>query len=187
MKDYKVRDFMVPTDKLATVPRSANLYEAVDAFEKSLVHLAEDDFRYRSLLVLDDKDRVVGRLSLLDVVAGLEPRYARVEEMKIPGAELSKEQIETIFRQYGLWENSLTDLCRQAADIRVADVMRVPAETDLVREDQSLSFAVHQFALSRNHDLLVQDASGRISGMIRLPEVYRMIRDALVECQLKRV
>lgn len=187
MKDYKVRDFMVPTDKLATVPQTANLYEAVDVFEQTLRHLEQDEFRYRALLVVDENGEGVAKLSLLDIIAGLEPKYADVESMKIPDAEMSKEQMQAIFRQYGLWDNSLLDICRQAGEIHVSDVMNVPDDADLVHENESLSFAVHQFAISRNHDLLVHDAKNRITGMIRLPDVYRMIRDNMDECQLKQV
>ncbi|BBD06900.1 HPP family protein [Desulfovibrio ferrophilus] len=187
MKNFKVRDFMMTTEQLTTIPETANIYEAADIFDRAQRNLEPDEFRYRALLVVDKNGQGVGKLSLLDIIAGLEPRYSQVEPIKMSRFGMTQEQLQSIFLQYGLWESSLVNLCKQADGIIVGDIMDTPNESELVHEDQSLSFAVHQFATGRHHNLVVHDAKGEITGLLRLADVYRIIRDELMECQMKGV
>jgi len=68
---------MVPLAEYATVSEDATLYEAVLALEKAQESFEDKHTRYshRAILVLDKEGDVVGKLSQLDVLKALEPKY----------------------------------------------------------------------------------------------------------------
>jgi hypothetical protein len=117
MKSYLVKDLMVLLSEYATVSEDASLFEAVLALEKAQENFEDKHTRYRhrAILILDKDGQVVGKLSQLDVLRALEPRY---QEM-IQGEGLhrfgfSKEFEKSILEDYHLFANPLDDLCRKA-------------------------------------------------------------------------
>ena len=77
MKEQRVKDLMVPLSEYATVTEDATLFEAVLSLEEAQEKFENKHTRYRhrAILVLDKSDRVVGKLSQLDVLKALEPKY----------------------------------------------------------------------------------------------------------------
>ncbi|MBU1003792.1 MAG: CBS domain-containing protein [Proteobacteria bacterium] len=185
MKDYTVKDFMVSTAKLVTIPENAKVHDAVEILEQAQRELPPEDFRHRVMVVVDKQGEFVGKLSLLDIIAGLEPKYAQVKDFKLSRFGLTQQMLKTIFEQHGLWENSLATLCKRADRILVKDIMDSPEESELVHENESLSFAIHQFATGRHHNLMVHNATGKITGLLRLVDVYGNIRKMLAECRVE--
>ena len=72
MHAKKVKDLMVPLEEYATVSEEANLHEAVLALEKAQSRFRQDRYKHRAVLVYDKEKRIVGKLSQLDVIKGLE-------------------------------------------------------------------------------------------------------------------
>ena len=75
MKDLKVVDLMVPLSEYATVSEDATLYEAVLELEKAQEEFDHTRYRHRAILVLDSDGKVIGKLSQLDALKALEPKY----------------------------------------------------------------------------------------------------------------
>ena len=77
MENYTVKELMIPLSEYATVTEDATLYEAVLALEKAQENFEDKHTRYRhrAILVLDKGDKVIGKLSQLDVLKALEPKY----------------------------------------------------------------------------------------------------------------
>ena len=83
MELLKVKDLMVPLDEYGTVSQDDCLYEAVLALEKAQEDLDRERYMYlhRAILVFDDTRKIVGKVSQLDILRALEPKY---QEMGTP-------------------------------------------------------------------------------------------------------
>ena len=75
MKDINVREMMVPIEEYSTVRQDATLREAIVALEKAQTEFDATRYRHRAILVYDD-ERIVGKISQMDVIKALEPDYA---------------------------------------------------------------------------------------------------------------
>jgi CBS domain containing-hemolysin-like protein len=53
LKNYRVKDLMVPISEYATVPEEATLYEAVLALEKAQEQYQHSLYSHRAVLILD--------------------------------------------------------------------------------------------------------------------------------------
>ena len=55
MKNFLVKDLMVPLSEYATVPEGSTLFEAVLALEKAQEEYDRTKYRHRAVLILDKK------------------------------------------------------------------------------------------------------------------------------------
>ena len=55
MKNYLVKDLMVPLSEYATVPMGSTLFEAVLALEKAQEEFDHTKYKHRGVLILDPK------------------------------------------------------------------------------------------------------------------------------------
>jgi hypothetical protein len=79
VKSFLMKDLMVPLSEYATVTEDATLYEAVLALEAAQENFEDKHTRYchRAILILDKDGHVIGKLSQLDVLRALEPKYRK--------------------------------------------------------------------------------------------------------------
>lgn len=77
MKNYKVKDLMVSLSEYATVSEDATLFEAVLALEKAQEAFEKNRYTHRAILVRGKSGDIIGKISQLDVLMGLEPNYKR--------------------------------------------------------------------------------------------------------------
>jgi len=175
MKKVKVREVMVPIDEYATVDMEATIGEAVDALERAQAHLGEEDYKHRAVLVLDREKNVVGKLSQLDFIRGLEPKYRQIMDYKyLTRHGLTKDFLRAMLAEQRLWERSLEEICRDGSEIKVKEVMYTPEDNEYVTADASLDEAIHQFVMGRHQSLLVTENS-KIVGILRLTDVFKLI------------
>ena len=80
MKSYQVKEMMVPLGEYATVHESATLLQAVDALKQAQAAFDQHRYKHRSILVTDDSQTVVGKLSQHDVIEALEPNYTAMRK-----------------------------------------------------------------------------------------------------------
>jgi CBS domain-containing protein len=184
MKDVKAKDLMVPIEDYATVSEEASLYDAVLALEEAQRRFDQNRDRHRAILVYDKNNRIVGKLSQLDVIRGLEPKYDQIGDLKaIAGHGFTPEFIQSLVKSYSLWEQPLQDICSKAAHIKVKHIMYTPTQGEYVPEDASLDQVVHQLIMGRHQSLLV--SRGRdIVGILRLSDVFREICNRIKECRI---
>jgi len=184
VKSYLVKDLMVPLSEYATVTENATLYEAVLALEEAQENFEDEHTRYRhrAILILDKDGNVVGKLSQLDVLRALEPKY---QEM-IQGEGLhrfgfTKEFAKSMLEDYHLFANPLDDICRKAGEQNVKEFMYTPSEGDYVSEDASLDVAIHQLIMGQHQSLLVT-RDEKIVGILRLTDVFAAVFHKMKEC-----
>lgn len=195
MKTTLVKEIMVPLADYATVNENATMAEAVLALEQARNRFDKEKLKHRAILVTNSQNQVVGRISYLDFLQGLEPKYSEIEELyhtinrKLGSkyhlvADYSPDQFRSQIRKYNLWEKPLNNLCGKAATCLAKDFMHVPTESDYIHEDAALDQAVHQFVLVRTQSLLVKNAQD-IIGILRLSDVVETILNMVKQCPVQ--
>jgi CBS domain-containing protein len=183
MQSMKVKELMIPLAEYTTVSEKATLREAVLALEEAQQRVDVGRERHRAMLVLDNAGRVTGKLGMVDVVRGLEPKYRQIEELKETSRYLFDPQfIRSMMQSHGLWRKPLEDLCRKAAQIRVKDIMHSPSAGECVSLEASLEEAVHQLIVGRHPSLLVTKDQ-EIVGILRLVDVFKEIGERIKACE----
>lgn len=191
MKTLRVKDLMIPLKDYATIKNEDTLADAVQTLEEAQnTYLsASSDRRYphRGVVVVNVAGQVVGKLSMLDVLQCLEPKYETifasraVNRTSISG--LSPSFLKTMLSNYGLFDRPLSDLCRKAAKIKVKDCMATPESGEIVHLEDTLEVAVHQLIVGQHQSLLVMHEK-QIVGILRLVDVFHQVGRRIASCSL---
>jgi CBS domain-containing protein len=177
-------DIMVPLAEYATVSQDASLFEAVQALEKAQTRFDQNKYRHRAILVYNEQDKIVGKLSQMDVIRALEPKYKEMGDIsKMSHWELSPAFIKSMMKSFDLWQTPLEDICRKAGQIKVKDIMYTPAAGEYVNRDTTLDQAIHQLIVGHHQSLLVTQEE-RVVGILRLTDVFHQVCKVIKECSL---
>lgn len=184
MKSYAVRDLMVPLSEYATVTEDATLFEAVLSLEEAQQKFEDryTCYSHRAVLILDQEGNVVGKLSQLDVLRALEPKYGDMIEGE--GSHrygFTKEFMKSTFEDYHLFARPLEDICRSAGAQNVKNFMYAPSEGEYVSEDALLDEAIHQLIMGHHQSLLVTRGE-KIVGILRLTDVFAAVFHKMKAC-----
>ncbi len=115
MKRTAVKDVMIPVSEYATIPEEASLHEAVMALERTQGGVSQTPAvcLHRAILVSDKNSQIVGKLSQLDVLKALEPRYMKMGKSEsLSRSGFSDEFIKSTLEQYSFWNRPLEDMCK---------------------------------------------------------------------------
>jgi hypothetical protein len=126
---------------------------------------------------------VIGKLSMLRILEGLEPRYLQGETssaLSRASARVgaARENIDSIMEGLSLWQDPLHELASKADSIRVAQLVTRPSPTEIIPADAALGCAIHRLIAGRHQSLLVK-RDGRIVGVLRLSDVFQAVRDLI--------
>ncbi len=182
MKSIQVKEMMVPLKDYATVYENATLYDAVLALEAAQAEFDQSRYRHRAILVFNSKNKIVGKISQLDLLKALEPKYDKIlNTSALSRTGYSLDYIESLSKS-GLWSKPLDDICRKAASQEVKNFMYTPSKDEFVREDAELNEAVHRLIVGQHHSLLVT-RDGDIVGVLRLTDVFKMVCERVKACK----
>ena len=184
MKSYIVKDLMVPLSEYATVSEDATLHEAVLALEKAQENFEDRHTRYRhrAILILDKDGNVVGKVSQLDLLRALEPKYQGMLDGR--GSQrfgFTKQFMKSMLQEYNLFADPLEDVCRKAGQKNIKEFMYTPSEGEFVTESASLGEAIHQLIMGHHQSLLVT-RDEKIVGILRLTDVFAAVFHKMKEC-----
>lgn len=175
---------MIPLTEYATVDDEATLFDAVMALEKAQLAFDHNRYQHRAILILNKEGRVVGKLSQIDVLRALEPKYAEMQGSEgLSGYGFSKKFMKSMLAQYHLWESPLKDICRKACEKQVKDFMYTPSEGDYISVESTLDEAIHQLVLGQQQSLLVAE-NNDIVGILRLTDVFAAVFHVMKQCNL---
>lgn len=182
MKSIQVKQMMIPLKDYATVYENATLYDAVLALEAAQAEFDQSRYRHRAILVFNSENKIVGKISQLDLLKALEPKYDKIlDTHALSRTGYSLDYIETLAKS-GLWSKPLDDICRKAANKEVKHFMYTPKEGEFVSEDAELNEAVHRLIVGQHHSLLVT-RDGDIVGVLRLTDVFKMVCERVKSCK----
>jgi CBS domain-containing protein len=181
MQTIKVKEVMVPIQDYATVSESATIFDAVLALEKAQAEFDQSRYRHRAILVFNDKKKIVGKISQLDLLKALEPKYGKMLDAKaLSRTGYSADYIES-FSYKGFWTKPLDDICRKSSGMEVGSFMYTPKEGEYIREDAELNEAVHKLIIGKHHSLLVTRGED-IVGVLRLTDVFKLVCERIKAC-----
>lgn len=182
MKTYTVQDLMVPLSEYATVSDDATLFDAVSELEKAQEDFDHTRYRHRAVLVLDDDQRVIGKLSQLDVLKALEPKYDDMLDRRgMRSFGFTRDFMKSMLKEYHLFDSPLEHICRKAGEQNVKKYMYSLSEGEFIAADAGLDEAIHQFVLGHHQSLLVTRGDD-ILGILRLTDVFAAVYHTMKEC-----
>lgn len=182
-----VKDLMVPLSEYATVSKTATLSEAVVALEKSQQDFDQTRYRHRAVLIYDESNKIVGKVSQLDILRSLEPKY---DEMLTGGRKsfqmgFTRNFQKSMLEQLRLWEAPLDHICRKAAEKKVESFMTKLEEGEFIEAEANLNEGIHQLVLGNHQSLLVTSRDAKeIIGILRLTDVFEAVAKEIATCKL---
>jgi CBS domain-containing protein len=175
-----VSDIMVPLSGYPTVSTEATLKDAVEALEKAQKKLDATRYRHRAVLVFDANKKIVGKVSQLDVLKALEPKYDQMNDSRsLNRFGFSREFMKSLFKQFKLLDKPLDDIGKKAGRLKVKEIMYTPSDGEFVEETATINEAIHQLVLGNHQSLLVTKA-GEIVGILRQTDVFKEVYNAIV-------
>ena len=183
MEKMHVRDLMVPADRFPKISYRTSFYEAVRALEIAQQKYMAGEAEQRILLVEDDEHRIMGKLSPIDLLRGLETNYGRIVAENTLSRFGFSNIWKTLQEDYNLWGNPFHDLCRKAAEVHVKDFLKSPAEGQIVAVDDLMATCFHLFVMNRHDSLFVVDGE-QIVGLLRFSDVYLEVSRTMKECHI---
>jgi len=186
MKTIAIKDLMVPLEEYATVSEEATLFEAVSALEKAQEIFVNDKYPYlhRAILVYDKDNQIIGKISQLDVLRALEPKYDDLGDVgRMSHTGFSPEFLKTMLKQGGLWERPLRDICTKAGSFKVKTFMYTPTEGEYIGENATLDEAIHLLVMGHHQSLLVT-RDKEIIGILKLTDVFSEVFHIMKTCEV---
>jgi CBS domain containing-hemolysin-like protein len=184
MKTIPVKELMVPLEEYATVGQDQALGEAVAALDMAQAGFKKSPYAHGAVLVHDERGDIVGKISQIDLIRGLEPGYRQIENLKTGSfSGFSRDYLKSVMKEYRLWQSPLDELCSKAVRISVRDIMEKPSEGEYVEENASLDEACHQLATLCHHSLLVTRGR-KIVGVLRASDIFAKINEAIKACRI---
>lgn len=180
MKHKSVKELMVPIGEYATVSEEATLAEAIDALKKAQKTYDGSKYVHRAVLVLDQNKTVVGKVSQLDALRALEPQYSKLQVDETPNAfrHFSRFFLKSMLEQYRLFDQPLDNICKKAAQQKVASFMHRPTEGEFLNENATLDEAIHLLIMGHHQSILVTRQT-EIVGILRLTDIFSEVFDNL--------
>ena len=184
MENLKVRDLMVSADRFPKISNRASFYEALAALEAAQKSYLSGESKQRILLVENEEGKIMGKLSPMDLLRGLETNYSRADTEKTLSRFRLFNVWKSIQKDYHLWENPFKDLCKKATEVQVKDFIKSPSEGQSVDVEDSMPKCFHMFVMNR-HDALFVFERDHIVGLLRFSDVYKKVSKTMKECHIE--
>jgi hypothetical protein len=184
MEKWKVRDLMIPVEKFPKISGSADIFQGLGALEKAQQEYLAGESEQRILLVQDEEGKILGKLSPIDLLRGLETNYTRVEAEKVLTRFGLRYLWDSMKEDHHLWEDPFRDLCGRAEKIQLQEFVQNPSGGQSVDVDDAMAKCLHLFVMNR-HDALFVLAGSEIVGMLRFSDIYRKASQVMKECRLE--
>ena len=187
MKNYMVKDLMVPISEYATVPEEATLFEAVLALERAQEQFQQNQYSHRAVLVMNREKKVIGKLSQMDFLSALEPKDDNLERIrKFKQLGFTRKAVALQQEEYLKTSPPILDVYEKAAKMSVTAFMQRPTEGEYVNENASLDMALHQLTAGSNLSLLVTRGDD-IVGVLRLSDVFAAVYHTMKKTESEKL
>jgi uncharacterized protein YutD len=185
VKNFTVKDLMVPISEYATVPLGTTLFEATLALEQAQEAFDHGKYQNRAILILDSNDMVVGKISQLRVLKAMEAEEVNnncIDALKT--FKFSEAYIEEQCNKIRLERKIFTkDALATAAMKKVEEFMQKPTPGEYVTESSFLDMAIHKLVAGTHLSLLVT-RDEEIVGVLRMADVFAATFHAMKDMAL---
>lgn len=179
MKKITIKDLCTPKDEYIILSEASTLYEAIMQLNQQQKEMGE--LAHSTVLIKDQSGKIISHLNIFDVMRGIEPRYKQVENLSSAG--ISEDLVKQIYRDSQPWTNPLTDLCSNAPQIQIKDIMPGLSKTETISVNDELNMALHKIVVNQQHSLLVFDDE-EFTGVLRSIDIFNLIRSEVEKCKL---
>ena len=181
MKTVSIKELMVPLNEYATVSKDATLADAIQALDHAQETFCHNKYRHRAILVLDKNQQPIGKISQIDALRALEPKYKEIQNQDTRGTfrHFSRMFLSSMLEHHRLFDGSLEDFRKKAADINVCDFMHNLSADECVSEDATLDDAIHHLIMGHQQSLLIK-RDDQIVGILRLTDVFSAVFQPLM-------
>ncbi len=188
----KVKDIMAPIEDYDRVKIDAQLCDAISILKRNYEDLKagkEGNF-HKTLLVVDDKDEIVGKLSMYDLIRGLVPEPSKKPEVSKAYSAMRSGRTRDVSNEVGdalehfKWLHStFLDLIKQEAHKNVRDIMS-PIEKSSLKAEDKVTHGIYTLFKDKVRQQFVQH-EGKIVGVINLNVIFiELLEVASPECHI---
>lgn len=168
--DETAGDFAIPLEMYPHLREDQTLDEAIGVIRS---YTCEDQLQFSELLILNDQEQVIGRVTVREMLQGLEPRLLKKKK---------KSEFEGLEADYPnlaiLWEESFFKQCRKRGGRPIKEFMS-PIKTTVKATDPLLK--VLYIMMRKNENNLPVLEKKKIVGVVRSKEVFAAV---CLRCQL---
>jgi len=158
----KVKNLMTPVGEYKTLGLDACLSDVVAALT---------DSKHRDIIIVDEKGAFTGVVTMTDIIMALEPNYKKLNKKDMDSDILSNRFVAEQFKEFGLWTDTLANLCEKSTDICVKDAMHIPEDEHYINIDEELEHGVHMYVIGTPQPIVVRD-NGNVVGILRMSDVF---------------
>jgi len=175
MEEKHVKDLMIPIEDYAVISEDATIGDALRVMSEMSEKLSQKQYKHQAIQVQDAKGNIVGRLTQADILKGLEPKYKDISGSYI--SPFMKEKVTDMMAM--LPDKTFIQRCKAQRHKRVREFMTTVSFS--IDENETISHALHIMLISNHRSLLVTREGKEPVGVLRLTDVYLLVRDALLE------
>ena len=172
LDELHVKDVYVKIDDYPNISHNAPIGQAIYMMH----HVLEDKHKFRSILVLDNDDRLKGYLSLRDLIRAVGPEYLHKKRPDVKGNQPFdlKGLGQDLTTLSLLWQDGFTIKLHEELNKPVADHMTLIE--DQVSLDDPISKCLYTMLF---HDLLILPVvdNTQVVGVIRLVDLFERIAE----------
>lgn len=193
MAEYKkVKEIMAPIEEYNRVNIDAQLCDALSILKRNYEKLkaGEEGNYHKTLLVVDDKDNIVGKLSMYDMIRGLVPEPAKTPEVSKAYNAMRSGRARDVSVEVGdaqehfKWLTStFVELIKQEAHKNVKDIM-TPIEKSSLKAEDKVTHGIYTLFKDKVRQQFVQ-SDGKIVGVVNLNIIFtELLEVASPECHI---
>jgi predicted transcriptional regulator len=178
-ENTRVKDIMAPIEDYDKVNIDAKLCDAMSILKRNYERLKTGDSGnfHKTLLVVDAKDNIVGKLSMYDLIRGLVPEPAKKPEMskayhamRSGRAQDVADQVGDVQEHFKWLSSSFAELIKQEAHKNVKDIMSPIQKSSLKTEDK-VTEGIYTLFKDNVRQQFVQNGE-KIVGVVNLNVIF---------------
>jgi hypothetical protein len=182
-----VKDIMNPIEEYDKIHIDAHLCDALAILKGNHEKTKQGGSYHKTIFVTDASNKIVGKLSMYDLIRGLVPEAAKKSEAMVARALSSRalevaDQVGRIQEQYKWLHTSFADLVKEEAHKGLKDLMS-PAQP-VLKEDDPMNQSIFVLFKEGLRQQLVE-RNGEIVGVINLMVVLTELLETVgPECHV---
>lgn len=180
MKDILVKDVMIPISDYVKVKKEDRLVDVLNAIEGARV--ADQGHAHRDAIVVDENDRFVGNVAMLDIFRALDPGYRKIRKDR-KEKTLTNDFVNRAVKELNLWMEPVEDVCHRSSRVTVAEAMHIPEKSEFINEEDTLGKGLSLYVMGVHQPLIVKKGD-TVTGVLRFGDIFEVLHKHLLTCNL---